>query len=82
MGTVDADMELTGVWVVVGGKDAPLESGRGRVGPEAVPTGLPSPGNLEAEEAGAASLAALAAWYSAALCLFLACLAGPRLLTT
>ena len=46
VGTVDAGMEHTGVWVVGGGKDAPLESGRGRVGPEAVPTGLPSPGNL------------------------------------
>ena len=47
VGAVDVNVEHTGVKVTAGGgKTAPLESGRGRVGPEAVPTGLPSPGNL------------------------------------
>ena len=44
-----------------GGKKSPLESGRGRVGPEPDPTALPTPGKLVTTAAVAAAAAALAA---------------------
>ena len=57
------------------GKTCPLARGMGKVGPDAVPTTLPFPGKVGA---CTAAVAALAAWYRAALFLFLAICAGPR----
>jgi hypothetical protein len=43
VGAVVGNVEHTEIEV---GKVASLDRGRGRVGPDAFPTGLPSPGNL------------------------------------
>ena len=62
-------VEQTGAVVLLsGGKTAPLLRGRGRVGLAALPTGIPTPGNLGGLAAGAATLAA---WCRAALSLSL-----------
>ena len=62
-------VKQTGAVVLLsGGKTAPLLRGRGRVGLAALPTGIPTPGNLRGLAAGAATLAA---WCRAALSLSL-----------
>ena len=48
-GRVDTVMVGTNIGV---GKVAPFGRGRGSVGPEAVPTGLPCPGNLVSVDIG------------------------------
>ena len=68
---IEDSAEDTAVVVVVlisGGKTAPLLRGRGRVGLAALPTGIPTPGNLGGLAAGAATLAA---WCRAAFSLSL-----------
>ena len=80
VGTVVASVVHTEVEGTGGrrGKTCPLARGMGKVGPDAVPTTLPFPGKVGACTAEAAAVAALAAWYKAALFLFLAICAGPR----